>query len=61
MTTMTKTFDCIEMKRNLQKSLLDEYEKRKDEFASYYDFIIAKADASELAKQIRAKIARLQI
>lgn len=53
-----KTFDCVEMKRKAQEKLRTEYEARKDEFDSYFDFLEAKADESELGKFIRAKIAR---
>ena len=53
----TKTFDCVEMKRAAQKALRDEYEQRKGEFSSYHDFLKAKAEKSELAKAVRAKIA----
>lgn len=53
----TKTFDCVEMKRQAQKKLKDEYEARKGEFSSYCDFLKAKAEKSELAKAVRAKIA----
>ena len=58
MATRTKTFDCVEMKRQAQRKLRAEYESRKDEFDTYYDFLAAKADESELTKAIRAKIAR---
>ena len=58
MRTKTKTFDCVEFKRQAQKRLRDEYEARKDEFESFVDFINRTANESELAKAIRAKIAR---
>ena len=57
MTTKTKTFDCVAMKRQAQKKLKEEYEARKGEFSSYYDFLRAKAEKSELAKAVRGKIA----
>jgi hypothetical protein len=42
-----KTFDCMEHKRRVQKKPLAEYEARKDEFASYADFVYATANESE--------------
>ena len=53
-----KTFDCVEMKRQAQQRLWEEFESRKHEFGSYYEFLEAKANESELAKTVRAKIAR---
>jgi len=57
MTTKTKAFDCVKMKRQAQKKLKKEYETRQQEFDSYHDFLKAKADKSKLAKAVRAKIA----
>ncbi len=53
-----KTFDCVEWKDRAQEKLWAEYEARKDEFASEVEFLNWKADRSELAKAVRAKIAR---
>ena len=53
-----KTFDCVEMKRRAQRTLREEYEARQREFVSYCDFLEAKANESELAKVVRAKITR---
>ncbi len=58
MAVRTKTFDCVEFKHRAQEKLMAEYEARKDEFASEIEFLNAKADESEIAKVIRAKIAR---
>ena len=46
-----KAFDCVEMKNRVQRELRKEYEARKDEFASYADFVNATAEESE---EIRA-------
>ena len=54
----TKTFDCVEWKRRAQEKLRAEYQARKDEFPSEIAFLKAKAEQSEIAKVIRAKIAR---
>ncbi|MFO7821025.1 MAG: hypothetical protein R6V56_03055 [Lentisphaeria bacterium] len=56
MATKTKTFDCVEMKRQAQKSLHEEYQKRHDEFESYLDFICAKADEFEWVRKQRKKM-----
>ncbi len=53
-----KTFDCVEWKDRAQERLWAEYEARKDEFASEVEFLNAKAEESEIAKVVRAKIAR---
>lgn len=53
----TKTFDCVEMKNRIQADRLAEYEARKEEFASYLDFINARVKDSKLAKIIGRKIA----
>ena len=58
MKTRKKAFDCVEMKNRIQKQLLEEYEARKDEFASYADFIVKTADESEEIRAWREKIAR---
>ncbi len=55
MTTTTKTaksFDCVEFKRNSQERLRVEYEKRKNEFDSYVDFIKAKLFEDEWGSQL---------
>ena len=58
MKARVKTFDCVEEKKRIQKLLLNEYEARKDEFASYADFIVKTADESEEIRAWREKIAR---
>ncbi len=60
MTSKTKAFDCVQMKRKAQERLHREYEERKAEFNSYADFINKKAEESPLWKKVRAKIARAQ-
>lgn len=58
MTTQTKTFDCVEMKRHIQEELQAEYEMRKKEFASYVDFLEAKAAESPWVRQQRERFNR---
>ena len=55
MGTKTKTFDCIASKRQAQKALRDEYEKRADEFNSYVDFVNAKVNENEWANRMWEK------
>ena len=57
MATKTKTFDCVQMKRDAERRLREEYESRKAEFRSYDDFLQAKADESSIAADVRARIA----
>ena len=52
MTTKTKTFDCVEMKRKAQEALQAEYHSRRGEFASFSDFLNAKIRESEQASAI---------
>ncbi len=56
MKTRKKTFDCIRLKRRIQKELMDEYLARKDEFASFADFIVKTADESAQIRAWREKI-----
>jgi hypothetical protein len=58
MTTKTKSFDCVEMKRLAQEQLRAEYESRKNDFASYADFLNAKADQSAWVTKIRKIISQ---
>jgi|WetSurMetagenome_2_1015567.scaffolds.fasta_scaffold428915_1 hypothetical protein len=55
MSTKTKTFDCVEMKNRIQAELFAEYESRKGEFASYLDFINARAKDSELLRSLKER------
>ena len=55
MATRTKTFDCVEMKDRIQEKRLREYEARKDEFASYIDFINARVKRSRLWRELGKK------
>jgi hypothetical protein len=56
MTTRTKSFDCVEMKQKAQLKLRAEYESRRDEFASYFEFLDAKAAESTWQREFWAKI-----
>lgn len=52
MTTKTKTFDCVDLKRKSQESLEREYESRRAEFASFADFLNAKVEESDAVSAI---------
>lgn len=52
MTTKNKTFDCVEMKRQSQESLLQEYQSRRREFRSLAEFLNAKVRESATASDI---------
>ncbi len=58
MTKKSKSFDCVEFKRRAQEKIMAEYEARKDEFASYVDFLNAKAHESEWQRILRAKFSQ---
>jgi hypothetical protein len=58
MAKKNKDFDCVEMKQDAQRKLWEEYESRKGEFASYVEFISAKAKTSQLLKDLRANAAK---
>ena len=56
MTTKTKTFDCVEMKNEIQADLYAKYQARKDEFTSYADFL--KKTESDWSRQMREKFGK---
>lgn len=60
MTTKAKAFDCVQMKRRIQELLRAEYESRRAEFASYCDFLEAKASESPWVRKMRKKFAHKQ-
>ena len=51
----TKPFDCVEMKNRIQAQRMAEYLARKDEFASYLDFVRARCRKSEWVQDVRRK------
>ena len=52
---MKKAFDCVQMKRQAQRRLRAEYEARREEFASYAEFIEATAEASAEVQAFRRR------
>jgi hypothetical protein len=61
MLTKTKAFDCVEMKHQAQQRLHSEYEARKGEFSSYFEFLEARATQSSWQRDFWAKIAANRI
>ena len=57
MGSKTKTFDCVEFKRQTQRRLREEYQARVGEFDSYADFINAKVREDEWARHMWEKFA----
>ena len=57
MSTKSKTFDCVEMKRKAQERLHAEYESRKAAFSSYFAFLEAKATESPRQREFWANVA----
>ncbi|HUW57274.1 MAG TPA: hypothetical protein VMZ92_11625 [Planctomycetota bacterium] len=53
METRKKPFDCVEFKRQAQRRLMEEFEARRDEFATYADFINAKVKEDPKAIAMR--------
>lgn len=58
MSPTTKTFDCVEMKRESQRRLLQEFEARRNEFDDYAAFIRAKAGESEWVRKQRRALSK---
>ncbi len=54
----TKTFDCVEMKNEIQAQRWREYQAHKDEYPSYAAFIEARAQKSEWVSKVRAQANR---
>lgn len=53
-----KDFDCVEMKNEIQKALMKEYEGRKREFKSFADFLNAKSEESQWQRAFRDRVAK---
>jgi hypothetical protein len=52
-----KTFDCVRMKREAQKRLMEEFQSRKGEFASFEDFLHATVSQDEWVRSVRQGLA----
>ena len=57
MATKPKTFDCVEMKHRAQEKLRAEYEARRDEFASYSEFLEATINEHPWQRRLWERIA----
>jgi hypothetical protein len=51
-----KTFDCVEMKNEIQAGLLAEYKAQKDRYPTFEEYVKAKAQESEWVRQFRRRI-----
>lgn len=56
MTTKPKTFDCVEMKDEIQRKMMKEFKARRSEFETYADFINAKAEESPVVRAWREQL-----
>jgi hypothetical protein len=56
MGTKAKTFDCLEMKRCAQEKLRAEYEARREEYASYSEFLAATINEDPWQQQLWQRI-----
>ena len=52
----TKIFDCVEMKNRIQSDRMEEYNKTKEKYDSYADFINVRSSNSEFVRDIRKKL-----
>ncbi len=59
MARKSKTFDCVEMKNRIQAEVLAEYEARRDEFASFAEFL--KSTESDWERKVRQRIRATQV
>lgn len=56
MKAKTKTFDCVAMKREAQRKLRAEFDSRKAEFSSYFEFLDAKGEESSWQREFWARV-----
>jgi len=50
-----KTFDCVEMKNQIQARMFADFEAHKDKYASFADYVKARADKSTWVQRMRKK------
>ena len=55
MTTKPKTFDCVEMKNRIQTERMAEYNRQRDKFSCYCDFVKTRVEKSDWVRQMRKK------
>lgn len=55
MPTKTKKVDCVRIKDEAQRALREEYESRRNEFASYREFLEAIAQEDPWVRKMHAK------
>ena len=54
----TKTFDCVEMKHRIQAEIMSDYLAHRDAYASYVEFVEARANASDWVRRMRGSLRR---
>ncbi len=50
--------DCVEMKREAQKQLLEEWERRREEFPSFAEFLHAVSNESPWVREFRDRVSK---
>jgi hypothetical protein len=60
MATKAKEFDCVEMKRQAQKQILAEWERRRHEFPSYGAYLEASIRESQWGRTDWERAGRMQ-
>jgi hypothetical protein len=58
MSKAPEKFDCVAWKRQAQRKLQEEYERRKSEFDSYYDFLKARVTEDPWSRKAWERIRR---
>lgn len=48
-----KTFDCVEMKNQIQAEMYADYDAHRDKYPSFVDYIKAQAEKSPWVRQWR--------
>ena len=56
MAKKNKPFDCVEMKERIQAEIRADYEARKDQFASYADYLEASIKEDPWASAVLEKL-----
>ena len=51
-----KSFDCVQMKKEIQAKLLAEFDRMEDQTSSFAEFIETRSQTSAWVKSMREKI-----
>lgn len=60
METKTKTFDCLDWKRDVQGRILERYEAERTRWPSFVAFVRDRNERSEFARRICRKLSEEQ-